>query len=195
MFPSVYLVLWLGQLPGQPPPVAPVPLLINVRFKQGALELEWHDTENRLQGTIAPARPQAGKPFDVALSVGEFAGADFEGPVTVTFKEPLDPTVKEGETLGLRPLQQRAPDVSATLTRDKGARTWAHSFTLPSAGSWMVEVSFQTQRRKVLRGLFDVDEARLPTWPWYLVGALALVLAIGLGVRLMLRDEGQPKAT
>ncbi|WP_434381440.1 hypothetical protein [Melittangium boletus] len=133
--------------------------LIQMTPQDDIITLRWSDTEERLVGTLRPAPPRKGEPFKLALDVGSFEGAPFEGPLILT--------LRPGGTSG-----------GETRTVKRQGRHWEATFTPEQEGPYQLDVFFQTTRNKSLHGTFDVASARIPRqWAWGLliVGALALV--------------------
>jgi hypothetical protein len=133
--------------------------IIQMTPQDDLITLRWSDTEERLVGTLRPAPPRKGEPFQLALDVGSFEGAPFEGPLILT--------LRPGGTSG-----------GETRTVKRQGRHWEATFTPEQDGPYQLDVFFQTTRNKSLHGTFDVASARIPReWAWGLliVGALALV--------------------
>ncbi len=133
--------------------------IIQMTPQDDVISLRWSDTEERLVGTLRPAPPRKGEPFKLALDVGSFEGAPFEGPLILT--------LRPGGTSG-----------GETRTVKRQGRHGEATFTPEQEGPYQLDVFFQTTRNKSLHGTFDVASARIPRqWAWGLliVGALALV--------------------
>jgi len=143
------------------------------------LNLRWNDTEDLLQGTIAPARPRAGEPITFTLHLDPFSGEPFAGPLTVS----------------LRPLAGAgAGDAqSATVARLPAERAWRVTFTPPREGPHRLEVSWRSTRHKAVRGDLPVGEAPVPSWFLAVVGGGLILMASGGGAWFLLRR--QEKAT
>lgn len=161
--------------------VAQTPLLpggspdrITADKRNNVVELSWSDTEERLKGSIEPEVPRVGEPLKVLLHVGSFEGAEFQGPLTLTLR-------KAGETLGQTKLVTR------------GAVNWTAEFTPEETGRHTLSVSFRTTRHKVLNADFEVAPSLVPRFIlWGLLAVLAL-LALGLGIRSLVRPEKPPE--
>ncbi len=193
MFPSAYLLIFLGQIPGlqQLPGTSPEQVM-RVKHDEAGLTLGWSDAEDRLQGAVSPPIARVGGPLQVSVHVGTFQGAEFDGPVTLSLRPYGYAEPREGEPLGLRPMKDGPPPDVVTVTRGKTDRAWTHTFTPHREGPHVLEVSFRTTRLKVARALVTVDEGRLPTWPWYVIAALAILTAVGVGVRVLFKKDGEP---
>ncbi len=111
-----------------------------------------------------------GEPVTVSVQVGSYQGAEFNGLVRIALRA-------EGET---HPLEK-------VVERPKGERSWEASFVPQSEGQHALEISFRTTRKKVLLGSFPVSSGRMPRWPWYVMAALAVAVAVGLGTRMALK--------
>ena len=123
------------------------------------LALTWSDTEERLQGTVMPAVPRAGRPLQVSLQVSSYEGAPFEGPLILTLRE-------EGATHG------------QSLTVKKGAQHWQATFTPEHDGPHLLDVSFRTTRHKALHASLQVRPSQVPVmigWAVLGLGGLALL--------------------
>jgi hypothetical protein len=147
--------------------------LIQVNPHEGALSLNWSDTEERLQGSLRPAPLRAGQPLQVSLDVGSFEGAPFEGPLVITLRA-------EGSSLG------------HSVTVKRQGRHWEAEFTPEEEGPHQLDVSFRSTRNKALHASLDVNAAQMPrtlAWGLVLVSALALM---GLTVRGLLRAPSPP---
>src|SRR5574340_411038 len=120
MFPSAYLLLFLGQIPGlqQIPGTAPEQVM-KVKYDEAGLTLGWNDAEDRIQGAVSPAEPRVGRPMQVSVHVGTDQGADFDGPVTLSLRPYRQAELVEGEPLGLKPMQDGPPPMVVTVTRGK----------------------------------------------------------------------------
>lgn len=164
MFTSAYLLFVLAQ----PLPEASLNE-IRVTPSPTSLDLQWSDTEERLQGTIRPTTPRAEAPFEMSLHVGSFQGAEFDGPINVTMRGP------EGRT------------ASAVLTRGKDDKAWVTKFTPEVGGDHQLDISFRTTRLKALKAKFEVEDARIGRLPWLFVLGVVVVAALALGVRQALR--------
>lgn len=164
MFPSAYLLVLLAQAGG------PAHDALKMNLGQATLDFEWSDAEDRIQGAISPKRPIEGQPIDVSAHVGTFQGAEFDGPVTLSFKE-------AGSTGGGQ---------TQTLKRAKGEKAWRARFTPDRAGPHVLEVSFATTRHKVAAGAVEVQEAALARWPWWVLIGLLAAGALGFGVKQVL---------
>lgn len=163
MFPSAYLLVLLAQ---------PAPHdALKVNLGSAGLDFEWSDAEDRVQGSIAPRRPIEGEPIDVSAHVGTFQGAEFDGPVTLSFKE----------------LRSTGGGQTQTVKRAKGEKAWRARFTPQTAGPHTFEVSFATTRHKVASGTIEVQEAALSRWPWWAAIGILAIAALGFGVRSVLK--------
>ena len=160
---SLYLLAFLAQLDARPDEAS-------VERGPAGLSLEWKDTEERLRGTLHPAAPVVGEPIEVVLHVGSFDGPEFNGPLRVSLR-PLNATM--GETV--------------TVTRSSSEVSWQTRLVAPSAGPYTLEVGFRTTHNKLVHAAIDVREAPLSRWPWLVVVGVVSALALGLGVRSVLR--------
>jgi len=143
---------------------------ISVERRNQVLELSWSDTEDRLQGSIQPDLPREGLPLKVFVNVGSFDGPTFEGPVTLTLREPGTP---HGQV----------------QTVKKGAVNWSATFTPERTGPYQLDVSFRTTRLKVLHAEVEVTDRPVPRFVlWALVGVMA-TLALGYGIRSLVRKD------
>jgi hypothetical protein len=137
---------------------------IGVQGHPGHLELTWSDSEDRLRGTLTPARPRAGDLLHVMVDVGTYDGKAFDGPVTLQLR-------RAGETHG----------ESVTVRQEHG---WRADFGIPETGAYLLDVSFRTTRLKLLHASFEVSEARLPELLWWgILGCLVAGTAGYLGYR------------
>ncbi|MFP2909341.1 hypothetical protein ACLESD_30725 [Pyxidicoccus sp. 3LFB2] len=141
---------------------------IRVERRGDLLELRWADAEERLQGTIHPALPRAGEPFIVSLHVGNFQGAEFDGPLTLTFHQPGAPAL-----------------VTRTLTRQ--GVNWHTELTPDAAGPWELEVRYRHTHQKVLTARISVVDQPLPRGLGWGLITLAAGTALVLGMRGVLR--------
>lgn len=147
---------------------APAVDQIRVERRGDLLELRWADAEERLQGTIHPALPREGEPLTLSLHVGNFQGAAFDGPLTLTFHPKGSPA-----------------QVTRTLTRQ--GVNW-HTELVPDApGPWELEVRYRHTHQKVLTAHFTVVERPLPRGLGWGLIILAAGTALTLGVRGVLR--------
>jgi hypothetical protein len=147
---------------------------IAVDRRNNVLELTWSDAEERLKGSIQPDLPREGEPLKVLLNVGSFEGAEFQGPLTLTLRE-------AGDTLG------------QTKLVTKGPVNWSAEFTPEQEGHHTLNVSFRTTRLKSLNADFEVGPSLVPRFIlWGLVG-LGAVVALGLGIRSLVRKEKPPE--
>jgi len=141
---------------------------IRVERRGDLLELRWSDAEERLQGTIHPAFLREGEPFTVSLHVGNFQGAEFDGPLTLTFQQPGAPAL-----------------VTRTLTRQ--GVNWHTELTPDAPGLWELEVRYRHTHLKVLTARIPVADQPLPRGLGWGLLALAAVTALVLGMRGVLR--------
>jgi len=168
MFPSAYLLLLLAQPMYRPPNGE-----IVVTPAANALDLAWNDVEDRVQGAITPRVPTEGVPMEISAHVGSFYGAEFDGPVTFSFK----------------PVENKGGGQSQTVKRPAGEKAWRASFVPEQTGMHTLEISFATTRMKVAATKIPVMEAKLPRWPWWLLVAVAGAVALGLGVRSLFKKQ------
>jgi len=172
MFLSAYLLIALAQIPPAQGLDATNALdRMQVSVDPHALTLDWADTEERVRGTVTPPRPRAGEEMTVAVNVGSFEGAEFDGPVTLTLK----PVGKIGKG-----------DV-ATVTRAKGEKSWTHVFTPSETGDHVLEVAFFSTRRKAARAKINIEDPRVPLWLSASLAGAVVIFLIGGGVMLVLR--------
>lgn len=148
---------------------------IRVERRGDLLELRWADAEERLQGTIHPAQPRAGEPLTLSLHVGNFEGAEFSGPLTLTF-----------HPKGAPPREPR------TLTRQ--GVNWHTELVPDAAGLWELEVRYRHTRLKVLTAHVPVADPPLPRGLGWGLIILAAGTALVLGVRGALRRIRGPTA-
>ncbi len=168
MFPSVCIFLLLSQSPD-----APLRSQMAITVSTSAIELSWNDAEDRIQGSITPKHPTEGTALDVSAHVGSFQGAEFDGPVTFSFK----------------PSNSMGGGKSSTVKRAPGERGWRASFLPEQTGVHTLEISFATTRMKVANAKIEVGEAKLPRWPWWILVGLTAAAALGLGVRSVLKKQ------
>jgi hypothetical protein len=152
---------------------------IRVERRGDLLELRWSDADERLQGTIHPAFPREGEPLTLSLHVGNYQGAEFDGPITLTFQRAGAPAL-----------------VSRTLTRQ--GVNWHTELTPDDAGVWDLEVRYRHTRLKVLTAHIPVADRPVPKGLGWGLITLAAGTALVLGVRGVLRrirasaQESQP---
>ncbi|WP_205525765.1 hypothetical protein [Pyxidicoccus trucidator] len=132
------------------------------------LELRWSDAEERLQGTIHPAFPREGQPLTVSLHVGNFQGAEFDGPLTLTFHQVGAPAL-----------------VTRTLTRQ--GVNWHTELTPDASGLWELEVRYRHTHLKVLTAQLSVADQPLPRGLGWGLITVAAGTALVLGMRGVLR--------
>ncbi|QSQ28247.1 hypothetical protein JY651_24550 [Pyxidicoccus parkwayensis] len=132
------------------------------------LELKWSDTEERLQGSLHPAIPREGEPFTLSLHVGNFQGAEFDGPLTITFQQPGSPAL-----------------VTRTLTRE--GVNWHTELTPDAPGLWDLEVRYRNTHLKVLTARIPVSDQPLPRGIGWALIITAAGTALILGVRGVVR--------
>jgi len=193
MFPSAYLALCLLQLPGAPElQGTPDAETLHVKVEEGGMALDWADVEDRLQGAVAPTVPRAGEPMKVSVHVGSFQGAEFEGPVTFTLRPLVRSELQEGEPMGLKPLKGVGGGQGGTVTRGPGEKAWAYTFHPDDDGKHVLEISFRTTRLKAVRGVVEIEPAKLPRWPWYVLALGAVLTGIGFGLWTLFRRERPP---
>ena len=143
---------------------------VEVTPHDDVLELRWSDAEERLQGSLRPTPPRAGRELHVSLDVGSFEGVEFRGPLVLTLRE-------AGATHG----------ESRTVTR--GERHWEAVFVPENEGPHLLDVSFRTTRNKVVHAAFDVSPSPVPRILGLLLfGGITLTL-LGFTVRSVLRGE------
>ncbi|WP_240360488.1 hypothetical protein [Pyxidicoccus caerfyrddinensis] len=140
---------------------------IRVERRGDLLELRWADAEERLQGTLYPALPRAGEPVTLSLHVGNFQGAEFDGPITLTFQQPGAPA-----------------QVTRTLTRQ--GVNWHTELTPDETGLWELEVRYRNTHLKVLTAQFTVTDPPLPRGLGWGLISVAAVTALVLGMREVL---------
>jgi hypothetical protein len=177
------LVLWAGLLvvgtaaADEPFRINPPPMdRITVQPRGNVQELSWSDMEERLQGSIQPDKPIEGQPLKILLNVGSFEGAAFAGPITVTLRE-------AGSTHG------------QTQTVKKGEVNWHAEFIPERAGAYQLDVSFRTTHLKVLHADISVATSPVPRFVlWAMVG-LAAMVALGYGLRSVLRKDKPAEPT
>ncbi|KFE63152.1 hypothetical protein DB31_2745 [Hyalangium minutum] len=143
---------------------------ISVDRRNQVLELSWSDTEDRLQGSIQPYLPRAGEPLKVLLHVGSFDGPTFDGPVTITLREPGSPR-------------------GQVQTVKKGAVNWVTTFTPESTGLYQLDVSFRTTRLKVLHAEVEVTDPPVPRFVLWVMVGIAATVALGYGIRSVVRKD------
>jgi hypothetical protein len=150
---------------------------LTVNERQGSADLQWHDAEDVVRGTITPFPVRAGAPFTVSVFIGPIQGEAFTGPVT----------------LSVRPLAALGGTDAVTVQPKPGERAWVHAFTADAQGPHRVELAFRTTHLKVVRGELEVHEAPLPRWLSYAVGGGLIAVAITIGVWLTVgrRQEGR----
>ena len=148
---------------------------IRVERRGDLLELRWADAEERLQGTIHPPQPRAGEPLTLSLHVGNFQGAEFDGPLTLTFHP-----------------QGSATQQTRTLTRQ--GVNWHTELVPDAAGLWELEVRYRHTRLKVLTAHIAVADPALPRGLGWGLIILAAGTALVLGVRGALRRIRGPRA-
>jgi hypothetical protein len=141
---------------------------IRVERRGDLLELRWSDAEERLQGTLHPAIPREGEPLSLSLHVGNFQGAEFDGPITLTFQQPGAPVL-----------------VTRTLTRQ--GVNWHTELTPDAPGMWELEVRYRNTRLKVLTAQVPVADQPVPRGLGWGLISLAAGTALVLGVRGVLR--------
>jgi hypothetical protein len=137
---------------------------IRVERRGDLLELRWADAEERLQGTLYPALPRAGEPVTLSLHVGNFQGAEFDGPITLTFQQAGAPA-----------------QVTRTLTRQ--GVNWHTELTPDESGMWELEVRYRNTHLKVLTARFVVADQPLPRGLGWGLISVAAVTALVLGLR------------
>jgi hypothetical protein len=172
MFPSAYLLVLLAQ-PTLAERERPASREIAVSTSANTLDLTWNDVEDRLQGAITPKAPVEGLPLDLSIHVGSFQGEEFNGPVTFS----------------LKPVDNKGGGMSQTVKRARGEKAWKVTFVPEEAGLHTLEVSFTTTRMKVAATKIEVQEARLPRWPWWVMVGVAGGVALGLGVRSVFKKQ------
>lgn len=193
MFPSAYLALCLLQVPGEGElQGTPASETLQVKVDEAGMALAWSDVEDRIQGTLEPTVPRAGEPLKVSVHVGTFQGPEFEGPVSFTLRPLVRSELKEGEPLGLKPLQDTSGGQGGTVTRGRGERAWAYTFHPADEGKQVLEISFRTTRLKVVRGVVEIETAKLPRWPWYVLALGAVLGSVGFGLWTLFRRETPP---
>lgn len=141
---------------------------IRVERRGDLLELRWSDAEERLQGSIHPAIPREDEPLTLSLHVGNFQGAEFNGPLTITFQQPGSPAL-----------------VTRTLTRD--GVNWHTELTPDAPGLWDLEVRYRNTHLKVLTAKVPVADQQLPRGLGWGLISVAAGAALVLGVRGVLR--------
>lgn len=157
-----------------PPPGGGRTDLIQVDPHEGALALNWSDTEERLQGSLRPTPLRAGQPIQVSLDVGSYEGAPFDGPLVLTLRA-------AGSSLG------------SSVTVKREGRHWEAQFTPEQEGPHQLDVTFRTTRTKALHAPLEVGAAQMPrTLAWGLVVVSALAL-MSLTVRGLMRAPAPPR--
>ena len=141
---------------------------IRVERRGDLLELRWSDAEERLQGTIHPALLREGEPLTLSLHVGNFQGAEFDGPLTLTFQQPGAPAL-----------------VTRTLTRQ--GVNWHTELTPDAPGLWELEVRYRHTHLKVLTARLPVAEQPVPRGLGWGLITVAAGTALVLGMRGVLR--------
>ncbi len=141
---------------------------IRVERRGDLLELRWSDADERLQGTIHPAFPREGEPLSLSLHVGNFQGAEFDGPITLTFQRVGSPV-----------------QVTRTLTRQ--GVNWHTELTPDASGVWDLEVRYRHTHLKVLTAHLPVADQQMPRGLGWALITLAAGTALILGVRGVLR--------
>lgn len=141
---------------------------IRVERRGDLLELRWSDAEERLQGTLHPAIPREGEPLSLSLHVGNFQGAEFDGPITLTFQQPGAPAL-----------------VTRTLTRQ--GVNWHTELTPDAPGLWELEVRYRHTRLKVLTAQVPVADQPVPRGLGWGLISVAAGTALVLGMRGVLR--------
>ncbi len=170
MFLSAYLAIMLSQLPVDVRAGENRLTQLELKRTPKSLTFEWSDTDDALRGTLSPAPIRAGRPFTVSASVQPISGGDFEGPVTFS----------------LRPLDEMGSTQSVTVTKKAGEKSWATTLTADEPRDYRLEVSWRGTHHKVVRGVFPVAEAGLPSWFTWVVGVGCVVLAVVIGGWILL---------
>jgi hypothetical protein len=138
-----------------------------------AWDLDWSDAEDRMHGSLRPLDPVSGQPLELSVTVGTFQGENFDGPVGFTMR-----CSEWSET--------------KTVTRAKGERAWAVTFVPTSKGEdCTLDWAFTSTRHKRLHSKIYVTDAPLDRWPWFVILGLAAALALGLGIRAVLKKPEQ----
>jgi hypothetical protein len=182
MIPGIYLYLLLS---GAPPLGENVGAL-GIKASSGTLALEWADVEHRLRGAISTEAPKAGVPFTVGLQLGTIDGPEFDGPVFVTVKRPRPE--RSPDVVGVPRVEDLSVGDVQTLQRGTDG-VWSGRFVAPESGPHLLQISFRAGRQKQLAGAFEVAAAPVPAWFGWLVGTLAVGIAIGLGLNMLFRKE------
>ncbi len=177
MFLSAYLAILCSQFPVDVRAGENKLTQLELHESPAGSTFEWTDADDSLRGGLT-ARPfRVEKSLTISAALEPLTGADFEGPLTFSF----------------RPLDAMGSAQTQTVTRTPGGKTWVATFTPAEAVDHRFEISWRTTHHKVVRGVVSVGERGLPAWlNWVIGGGLvAVAVAIGLWI-LFARSKESP---